>query len=123
MPESIAAFTLSACAWVISPAATAASTCFFSAFLSAVESASGLTPSWFAASVTTAALRSLGEPSSVAAIAAPPPATARAAIPPATIFLFMPCGSFRQQPELRVEVSFGRVPSVSEAVFVLPERS
>src|SRR6476646_6321371 len=86
-PESIAAFAASPCSFVISPAATAASTCFFSALLSASESALGATPSWLAASVTIAALRWLGVPSWVAAIAAPPPATARAAIPPATIFL------------------------------------
>src|SRR5262249_40691686 len=87
LPESIASFIASPCSFEISPAATAASICFFSALLSASESALGCTPSWLAASVTTAALRSLGVPSWVAAIAAPPPAPARAAIPPATIFL------------------------------------
>src|SRR5205823_8700114 len=59
---------------------------FFSAFFSAAERALGATPSWFAASVTIAALRALGEVRVEAAIAPPLPAIARAATAPAMVF-------------------------------------
>ena len=83
------AFILSPSAFVIPPAATAASTRSSRAFWSAALNLLGSIPSCFAASATTAWLSSFGEPICVAPIATPPPATAIAAAAPAATLRFV----------------------------------
>ena len=87
--DAIRSFSASPSAFVIRPAATAASTRFASAFFKASLSSDGWTPRSLAASSITALLSSCCEPPVAATAAAPPAATVRAATLVATILRFI----------------------------------
>src|SRR6266516_2189493 len=95
--ESIRFLSSSPWALVRSPAATASSTRFLRACLSALLSWVGVTPSCLAASLMTAWLSARGDQGFVAAIATPPPATASAAREAPTSFSL----AFRLTPYMR----------------------